>query len=364
MSNRILKTAWMLAACVPALATAQMPAQAPTRVGSWEFSLGAGGVLVDSKLKDFLASGAPESRFAKTNSPSAFAPTAVARLGYNIGPHLGVSISGEAAMGSGIKYYTPGAALTYTMDLDAKTSPFLLVGSEITRIEGENGRITHSLFGAAAGAGVRHMLSDNMALRAEVRAKYAKYNEVPMASHNTITPLATIGFSWFMGGNKPQPMAMMMPMHHDTVHTVRVDTIRAVVRDTLRMVRVDTVALNLDQVVLRVQFRTAKAELLPISYPVLNTVAKAIKATPNSHWMVEGHTDSVGTAAYNQTLSQARARTVLDYLVTQGVDRGILQSVGFGYDRPVFSNTTVEGRAENRRVQLRRIPPPPTVQVP
>ena len=362
MSNRILKTAWMLAACVPALAMAQAPTQAPTRVGSWEFSLGAGGVLVDSKLKDFLASGAPEQRFASSASPSAFAPTAVARLGYNIGPHLGVSISGEAAMGSGIKYYTPGAALTYTMDLDAKTSPFLLVGSEITRIEGDNGRITHSLFGAAAGVGIRHMLSDNMALRAEVRAKYAKYNEVPMASHNTITPLATIGFSWFMGGR--QPMVVQMPMRPDTVRSVRVDTIRSFVRDTLRMVRVDTVALNLDQVVLRVQFRTDKAELLPISYPVLNTVAKAIKATPDSRWMVEGHTDSVGTAAYNQTLSQARAQTVMDYLISQGVDRGIMSAQGFGFDRPVFSNTTAEGRAQNRRVQLRRIPPPPTVRVP
>lgn len=362
MSNRILKTAWMLAACVPAMATAQMPAQAPTRVGSWEFSLGAGGVLVDSKLKDFLSSGAPESRFTKTASPSAFAPTAVARLGYNIGPHLGVSISGEAAMGSGVKYYTPGAALTYTMDLDAKTSPFLLIGSEITRIEGQNGRVTHSTWGAGAGAGIRHMLSDNMALRAEVRAKFHAFNEVPMASHHTITPLATIGFSWFMGGNKP--MTVMMPMRPDTVRTVRVDTLRSFVRDTVRSVRVDTVALNLDQVVLRVQFKTAKAELLPISYPVLNTVAKAIKATPDSRWMVEGHTDSVGTAAYNQSLSQARAQTVMDYLVSQGVDRGIMTAQGFGFDRPVFSNSTEEGRAQNRRVQLRRIPPPPTVRVP
>ena len=362
MSNRILKTAWMLAACVPAMALAQQPTQAPTRVGSWEFSLGAGGVLVDSKLKDFLASGAPESRFAKTADPSAFAPTAVARLGYNIGPHLGISISGEAAMAEGVKYYTPGAALTYTMDLDARTSPFLLVGSEITRIEGENGRLTHSLYGATAGVGIRHMMSDNMALRMEVRAKYAKYNEVPMSSHNTITPLATIGFSWFTGGRKP--MVVSMPMRPDTVRLVRVDTLRSMLRDTVSVVRVDTVALNLDQVVLRVQFRTDKAELLPISYPVLNTVARAIKATPNSHWMVEGHTDSVGTAAYNQALSQARAQTVMDYLITQGVDRGILSAQGFGYDRPVFSNSTEEGRAENRRVQLRRIPPPPTVRVP
>ncbi len=363
MSHRILKTAVLLAACVPALAMAQQPKETH-REGSWEFSLGAGGVLVDSKLKDFLASGAPEQRFAKTASPSAFAPTAVVRLGYNISQHMGVSISGEAAMAEGIKYYTPGAALTYTFDLNDRTSPFLLIGSEITRIEGENARVTHSTWGADAGIGIRHMLTETMALRLEARAKFASYKEVPMASNHTITPLATIGFSWFMGGNKPHAM-MMMPMRHDTVRTVRVDTLRSMIRDTVRFVRVDTVAsLNLDQVVLRVQFRTDKAELLAISYKVLDTVAAAIKATPDSKWMVEGHTDSVGTAAYNQTLSQARAQTVADYLVSKGVDRGILTATGFGFDRPVFSNTTEAGRAQNRRVQLRRIPAPPTVRVP
>jgi OOP family OmpA-OmpF porin len=79
---------------------------------------------------------------------------------------------------------------------------------------------------------------------------------------------------------------------------------------------------------------------------------------------VEGHTDNVGTPAYNEKLSHARAKTVVDYLVSKGVDRGILEAMGWGEKRPIFSNSTVEGRAANRRVQLRRIPKPPTVQVP
>ncbi len=356
MTYRSLTTACLWAVLVPTFAAAQ----GPTRVGSWEFSLGGGGVLVDSKLMGFLASGPPESRFAKNSDPKRFAPAAVARLGYNVGRHLGLSISGEAAMAEGVTYYTPGVSLTLTGSIDARTSPFLILGSEVTRIEGENDRRTHSLWGAHAGFGFRHMMTNHMGLRADVRAKYAQYTEVPMEARGTITPLATLGFTWFSGGRRTPDAIVAAPIRGAT----RVDTVRTVVRDTIRTVRVDTVAgLDADQVVLRVQFRTDGSELLPISYPVLNTVATAIKATPNSRWMVEGHTDSVGTAEYNHTLSHARARTVMDYLISQGVERVILESTGFGYDRPVFSNSTEAGRAENRRVQLRRIPPPPTERV-
>jgi outer membrane protein OmpA-like peptidoglycan-associated protein len=150
------------------------------------------------------------------------------------------------------------------------------------------------------------------------------------------------------------------PVRVDTVHVVRVDTVRSVHADTVRLPLPPTT----DQVVLRVQFRTDRADLLPVSRPVLNTVAAAIKATPNSRWQVEGHSDSVGSDAANKALSQARAQAVVDYLVLQGVDRSTMTAVGFGPDRPVFSNSTAEGRAQNRRVQLRRVPPPPVERVP
>ena len=121
---------------------------------------------------------------------------------------------------------------------------------------------------------------------------------------------------------------------------------------------------SVDQVILRVQFRTDSATLLAISGPVLDTVAAAIRETPGSRWQVEGHTDNTGSAAENKALALARAQSVVDYLVSKGVDRSILTAQGFGPDRPVFSNSTDAGRAQNRRVQLRRIPPPPTTRVP
>jgi OOP family OmpA-OmpF porin len=67
---------------------------------------------------------------------------------------------------------------------------------------------------------------------------------------------------------------------------------------------------------------------------------------------VEGHTDSIGSDAYNQRLSERRAKTVRDYMVSRGIDASRITARGFGESKPVASNTTAEGRAENRRVEI------------
>jgi len=67
---------------------------------------------------------------------------------------------------------------------------------------------------------------------------------------------------------------------------------------------------------------------------------------------VTGHTDSVGSDAYNLKLSQRRAQTVRDFMVEQGVDPGIIEARGLGESEPVASNATAEGRQQNRRVEI------------
>ena len=70
--------------------------------------------------------------------------------------------------------------------------------------------------------------------------------------------------------------------------------------------------------------------------------------------LVEGHTDSVGTDAYNLALSDRRAKSVFDYLTSRGVDPARLSSIGHGESKPIADNTTAEGRQLNRRVMLIR----------
>ena len=70
--------------------------------------------------------------------------------------------------------------------------------------------------------------------------------------------------------------------------------------------------------------------------------------------LIEGHTDSVGSDAYNLKLSDRRAKSVYDYLTSRGVDPGRLSSIGKGESAPIADNETEEGRQQNRRVMLIR----------
>ena len=102
-----------------------------------------------------------------------------------------------------------------------------------------------------------------------------------------------------------------------------------------------------------VLFASAKSELLPAAQIKLNDVANAlIKEDPLSKIVVEGHTDSQGAAAYNQDLSQRRAQSVRDYLVSRGIAADRVTSQGFGPTRSIAENNSAEGRANNRRVEI------------
>ena len=102
-----------------------------------------------------------------------------------------------------------------------------------------------------------------------------------------------------------------------------------------------------------VLFASAKWELLPAAQLKLNDVANAlIKEDPLSKIVVEGHTDSQGGVPFNQELSQKRAQSVRDYLVSRGIASDRIVSQGFGPSRSIADNTSPEGRANNRRVEI------------
>lgn len=102
-----------------------------------------------------------------------------------------------------------------------------------------------------------------------------------------------------------------------------------------------------------VLFTSGKSDLLPAAQVKLNDVAKAlIEQDPDSKMVVEGHTDSQGAAAANQELSQKRAQSVRDYLVSRGIAGDRVTAQGFGPTRPVGENNSPEGRANNRRVEI------------
>ena len=101
-----------------------------------------------------------------------------------------------------------------------------------------------------------------------------------------------------------------------------------------------------------IEFDTAKATLKPASEKVLGDVLSLLKAQPDWKMKIEGHTDSTGTAAGNMMLSQQRAASVVTWLVGKGIARERLTATGLGDTKPIADNSTEEGRAHNRRVEL------------
>lgn len=115
----------------------------------------------------------------------------------------------------------------------------------------------------------------------------------------------------------------------------------------------DTIKLNLPD---GVTFDFGRADLKPQFRPALDNVARTLAEYEQTIVEVAGHTDSVGTDAVNQRLSEQRANSVGNYLIGQGLRRERFELVGFGKQYPIADNSTEQGRAQNRRVEIRVVP--------
>jgi len=105
-----------------------------------------------------------------------------------------------------------------------------------------------------------------------------------------------------------------------------------------------------------ITFETDSANLNPRFFEVLDSVALVAAEYDKTIVEVEGHTDSTGSAEYNQALSERRAATVATYLVNRGIDQQRILAYGRGFSEPIADNSTAAGRAMNRRVELRFSP--------
>lgn len=115
----------------------------------------------------------------------------------------------------------------------------------------------------------------------------------------------------------------------------------------------DNIILNMPG---NVTFATNSSDINASFYSVLNGVSMVLKEYDKTVVDVAGHADSTGNADSNMALSQRRASSVSNYLAAQGINTQRLITVGYGQDRPIASNATPEGRAQNRRVEITLVP--------
>ena len=206
--------------------------------------------------------------------------------------------------------------------------PYISAGFSDQSI-GQNGRggRNGSTF-ANLGGGAKLYFTENFYARAGVEAQYnIDQGDTEWA------PSIGIGLN-FGGGSKPAPVAE--PVAEPVVEEVAPTPEPA-----------ETVRVELD-----VKFDFDKAKVKEESYGDIKNLADFMNQYPQTSTTVEGHTDSVGTDAYNQKLSERRANAVREVLVNQyGVGAERVGSVGYGESRPVADNATEAGRAVNRRVE-------------
>lgn len=112
----------------------------------------------------------------------------------------------------------------------------------------------------------------------------------------------------------------------------------------------------LDFAMRAVQFDSGKATLKVESYSILDQVAGILGKYPNYNLVISGHTDNTGTASTNQVLSEKRAKSCYEYLISKGINAARMSYAGYGESRPISGNDTLRGRLLNRRVEFNLIP--------
>lgn len=105
-----------------------------------------------------------------------------------------------------------------------------------------------------------------------------------------------------------------------------------------------------------ITFATDRADIRTDFFAVLNSVGRVLREYDMTMVLVQGHTDSTGSDAYNDQLSVRRAESVANYLAAQGINPGRFEAIGYGERQPVADNATAEGRQQNRRVEIQLVP--------
>jgi len=124
-------------------------------------------------------------------------------------------------------------------------------------------------------------------------------------------------------------------------------------KEIIRNYQLEPIEIGAKMILKNIFFEFGKSTLKPESFIQLDNVVLLMKSTPGLRIEISGHTDNVGSAKANQKLSEDRARAVVDYLISRGIELARLESKGYGFAQPVASNSTPDGRTQNRRVEFK-----------
>ena len=331
-------------------------------------------------------------------------------LGYGLSEHWGFEILGaqmeadfDQPAGSGEDDVTlKWASFMYRFDDNNGWQPFLLFGAGRSEYDFENVRDTAKDNQFHVGAGIFRHLTDNLSLRADVRA-------LETSKSGGYHPFAYVGLTAFVGGEATAYAAGDADgdgVRNEIDKCPTTPAGRVVDADGCELdsdgdgvvdgddqcpgtpagVAVDSKGCPLDSdgdgvpdyldecpdsergakvdekgcyilleeevtIDMNIEFDTDRADIRPDHVAEINRAVKFLREYPETKAVIEGHTDSDGAASYNQGLSERRAEAVYDYLISSaGIDAERLTWAGFGETRPIADNGTAQGKQNNRRV--------------
>ena len=263
-----------------------------------------------------------------------------------------------------------GGALVYILSIDDVVYPWFSAGASNIWFYPQDGN-GNKLPNYAAGnystfmlalngdAGVKVMASKNISINASAGVVFGKkdfLDDIQAGSSSDMFVTGTVGASYYFNKpaepvGTPEGIRERVIFRHDTVVVTQHDTVAVIKHDTV----VVTPPAEITSLVLSgdANFEFNKSKLLPNAYAVLDSLVNTMKAHPEYRWEVDGYTDGIGSVNYNLKLSHRRAQSVVDYLVSKGIERNSLKVVGYGKANPIATNKTVEGRAMNRRVEIK-----------
>ena len=214
---------------------------------------------------------------------------------------------------------------------------------------------------ASIGLGIQYAMSDRLAFRGEIAARYDHDNNSlnsPLSdsygfkrTSGFTDGVATIGLTYSFGGSHAAPPPSAPPSSPPPSNPRTPET----------PVAPQTMTIDLRGVEFKFDHPKVGEKLEPslkaptaASVQILDEAIDTLKRNPSIHVEVDGHTDAIGSDAYNQKLSERRAKGVFDYLLAHGIDSSRLDGPkGFGKSQPIDTNDTAEGRQRNRRTELK-----------
>jgi OOP family OmpA-OmpF porin len=281
------------------------------------------------------------------------------RIGYNFTRHFGIEAAGEyiytrvddktlpAGSGTEGQYRSPMDSVSitfYHLDLvyhimpDSKFTPFILVGYGGTNYSPSISMHGHDMPAFNVGIGAKYSLTDNIALRLDL--KDYMVTEIFQETYHNLG--ATLGISFMFGGSKPGPVAKPEPVAETAPEPMAKekveDKVVILASEPESEQKVMVAAAEPKIIILAfedVHFDFDKSTLKPEAQTILKRNIQLLKENPKAQIRVAGYTSASGTYAYNQKLSERRAKAVEEYLINEGIitpDR--LSTIGYGKTNP------------------------------